>query len=204
MKKLGTLTMAVVLLFLAASLGAYAQDRPDSQPGQAQAEKVKDKDKDKIKQNDKDKDKDKHEMNDGAQDEMRDHDQPGTKQDERRSHQQDQRMQKENDQRSAGQMDRDHHQHAAGAKQGKKIPDDKFRSNFGQQHKFRVKEVIHETRVVPGQTQFVYSGYTFVFVDPWPAEWAFTDDCYVDFVDDEYVLVNPFHPGFYVALTVIG
>jgi hypothetical protein len=197
--------MAVVLLFLAGSLSMYAQDRPDSRPGQAQEEK--DKSKDKVKGNDTDKDK--HEMKAGPQEEKRDHDQPGMRQDERRDRaqeqKQDQKMEKgEKDQHPAAQMDRDHHQHAAGAKQGKKIPDDKFRSNFGQQHKFRVKEVIHETRVVPGQTQFVYSGFTFVFVDPWPAEWAFTDDCYVDFVDDEYVLVNPFHPGIFVVLTVIG
>ena len=194
MRTLETLSIAVLLLLTAGSVRIYAQDA--DRPPQGQEEKAK-----------QDKDKDKGAM----QEERRDKDQPNMKQDERRDHQQeqkeernDQRMDQRQDQKMDQRMDRNDHQHAAGAKQGKKIPDDKFRAHFGQQHKVKVTQVIHETRIVPGQTQFIYSGYTFVFVDPWPAEWAFTDDCYIDFIDDEYVLVNPFHPGFYVALTIIG
>jgi len=198
MKTWGTLSIAVLLLLTAGSVRIYAQDA--DRPPQGQEEKAKQKD-------DKDKDKDKGAM----QEERRDKDQPNMKQDEHRDRQQDQkeerndqRMDQRQDQKMDQRMDRNDHQHAAGAKQGKKIPDDKFRAHFGQQHKVKVTQVIHETRIVPGQTQFVYSGYTFVFVDPWPAEWAFTDDCYIDYINDEYVLVNPFHPGFYVALTIIG
>jgi len=201
MKTLGTLSMAVLLLLMAGSARIYAQDA--DRPPQGQEEKTKPNDKEK----DKDKDKNKGTM----QEERRDKDQPNMKQDEHRDRQQDQkeerndqRMDQRQDQKMDQRMDRNEHQHAAGAKQGKKIPDDKFRAHFGQQHKVKVTQVIHETRIVPGQTQFVYSGYTFVFVDPWPAEWAFTDDCYIDYINDEYVLVNPFHPGFYVALTIIG
>lgn len=200
MKTLGTLSMAVLLLLVAGSARTYVIAQDADRPPQAQEEKTK--------PNDKDKDKDK---NKGGMEERRDKDQPNMKQDERRDHQQeqkeernDQRMDQRQDQKMDQRMDRNDHQHAAGAKQGKKIPDDKFRAHFGQQHKVKVTQVIHETRIVPGQTQFVYSGYTFVFVDAWPAEWAFTDDCYIDYVNDEYVLVNPFHPGFYVALTIIG
>jgi len=198
MKTWGTLSIAVLLLLTAGSVRIYAQDA--DRPPQGQEEKAKQKD-------DKDKDKDKGAM----QEERRDKDQPNMKQDEHRDRQQDQkeerndqRMDQRQDQKMDQRMDRNDHQHAAGAKQGKKIPDDKFRAHFGQLHKVKVTQVIHETRIVPGQTQFVYSGYTFVFVDPWPAEWAFTDDCYIDYINDEYVLVNPFHPGFYVALTIIG
>ena len=199
MKTLGTLSMVVLLLLVTGSARIYAQDT--DRPPQAQEEKTK--------PNDKEKDKDKNKG--GMQAERRDKDQPNMKQDERGDHQQeqkeqhnDQRMDQRQDQKMDQRMERNEHQHAAAAKQGKKIPDDKFRANFGQQHKVRVTQVIHETRIVPGQTQFAYSGYTFVFVDPWPAEWAFTDDCYIDYINDEYVLVNPFHPGFYVALTIIG
>src|SRR5215470_4637002 len=175
MKTLGTLSMAVLLLLMAGSVRIYAQDA--DRPPQGQEEKTKPNDKDK------DKNKDKGAM----QEERRDKDQPNMK-DERRDHQQEQkeerndqrmdrRQDQKQDQKMDQRMDRNEHQHAAGAKQGKKIPDDKFRAHFGQQHKVKVTQVIHETRIVPGQTQFVYSGYTFVFVDPWPAEWAFTDDC---------------------------
>jgi len=82
------------------------------------------------------------------------------------------------------------------------IPDPKFKANFGRQHTFKVNQVIRQTTIVPGKTQFVYSGYTFIILDPWPAEWLFTDDCYVDFVDDDYFLFDPFHPGIQVALFV--
>ena len=84
------------------------------------------------------------------------------------------------------------------------IPDAKFKASFTRQHSFKVNQVIHETRVVPGQTQFVYSGYTFIVLDPWPGEWLFTDDCYIDYVDDDYFLFDAFHPGIRIALFVVG
>jgi hypothetical protein len=84
------------------------------------------------------------------------------------------------------------------------IPDPKFKANFGRQHAFKVNQVITTTTIVPNQTQFVYSGYTFIFLDPWPAGWLFADDCYVDFIDDEYFLIDVFHPGVRVALFVVG
>ena len=84
------------------------------------------------------------------------------------------------------------------------IPDPKFKASFGRQHSFTVNQVIRQTRVVPGQTQFVYSGYTFVILDPWPAEWLFTDGCYIDYVDDDYFLFDAFRPGIRIALFVVG
>jgi uncharacterized membrane protein len=85
---------------------------------------------------------------------------------------------------------------AAGS--SKHIPDDKFRSHFGRQHTFAINRPV----VVGGQTQFVSNGYTFVFVDPWPAGWAYTDDCYVDYIDGEYFLFDLAHPGMRIALLV--
>jgi flagellum-specific peptidoglycan hydrolase FlgJ len=93
---------------------------------------------------------------------------------------------------------------AGPAGKGARIPDAKFKSSFGQQHRFVVNRVITQRTVVVGQTQFVYSGYTFVFMDPWPAGWAYTDDCYIDYINDEYVLVDVLHPGVYITLTVIS
>jgi len=85
-----------------------------------------------------------------------------------------------------------------------RIPDDKFREHFGQTHTFTVRTVVTTTRVIPNQTRFVYSGYSFVFVDPWPGEWALTDNCYIDFIDGEYFIINPVHPGVRVALMIVG
>lgn len=83
------------------------------------------------------------------------------------------------------------------------IPDSQFKTNFGRSHTFTVNRVITTTTVVPNQTQFVFSGFTFVFLDPWPADWLFTDECFIDFVDEQYFLFDVLHPGTRVALFVI-
>ena len=89
--------------------------------------------------------------------------------------------------------------HARPAGKSGHIPDDKFRSNFGRSHTVKVQR----TTVVEGQQGFVYGGYSFVFVDAWPAEWAYTDDCYIDYIDGEYFLFNLLHPGVRIALFVV-
>ncbi|HVR27845.1 MAG TPA: hypothetical protein VMU26_31510 [Candidatus Polarisedimenticolia bacterium] len=90
--------------------------------------------------------------------------------------------------------------HAArGSEQrGQRIPDDKFRSNFGRQHTFRVR-----TQVVEGQPRFQNGGYWFVLATPWPGDWDYADDCYVDYIDGEYVLIDLRHPGVQLALIVV-
>lgn len=87
--------------------------------------------------------------------------------------------------------------HPAG--RGGHIPDDKFRAQFGRGHKFAVQR----TTIEGGQPGFVYGGYTFGFIDAWPADWAYTDDCYVDYVDGEYFLFDLMHPGLRIALFVV-
>lgn len=79
------------------------------------------------------------------------------------------------------------------------IPDDRFRGSFGRSHTF----VVQRTTVVEGRPGFVYGGYSFVFVDPWPAGWAYTDDCYVDYIDGDYFLFDLLHPGVRIALFVV-
>ena len=90
------------------------------------------------------------------------------------------------------------------AGKGAHIPDQKFKASFGRQHTFAVKQVINTTTVTAGQTQFIYGGYTFVILDPWPSAWLFTDNCYIDYVDDEYFLFDLLHPGIRIALIVQG
>lgn len=82
---------------------------------------------------------------------------------------------------------------------GGHIPDDKFRAHFGRQHTV----VIRQPVIVEGQPRFQYSGYWFAFADPWPAGWAYTDDCYIDYVDGEYFLFDLLHPGVRIALFVV-
>ena len=101
------------------------------------------------------------------------------------------------------QGDRDHQGQARGgharpAGKGGHIPDDKFRAHFGQSHHFSAKTVI-----VQGQPQFQYGGYTFEFIDAWPVDWAYTDDVYVDYIDDDYYLIDLLHPGVRIVLIVV-
>jgi len=101
------------------------------------------------------------------------------------------------------QGDRDHQGQARGgharpAGKGGHIPDDKFRAHFGQSHHFSAKTVI-----VQGQPQFQYGGYPFEFIDAWPVDWAYTDDVYVDYIDDDYYLIDLLHPGVRIVLFVV-
>jgi hypothetical protein len=99
----------------------------------------------------------------------------------------------------------EHEQHAAQAPQGRQagkgghIPDDKFHASFGRQHTF----VISRPVIVENQPRFQYGGYWFEIVDPWPEDWAYTDDCYVDYVDGDYFLFDSLHPGARVAVFVV-
>ena len=91
---------------------------------------------------------------------------------------------------------------AMAGNQGKKgghIPDEKFRSQFGRQHTF----VVNRPVIVDNQPRIQYAGYSFELVDPWPSAWAYTDECYIDYIDDTYYLIDPLHPGIRVALIVI-
>jgi cytoskeletal protein RodZ len=87
---------------------------------------------------------------------------------------------------------------------GGRIPEKDFKAHFGHEHKFSARQVVTTTRIVPNQTQFVYTGYTFVFADPWPEEWAMSDDCYIDYIDGEYYLLDLDHPGVQIELTIVG
>jgi hypothetical protein len=91
------------------------------------------------------------------------------------------------------------HAERANSQQHGRIPDDKFRAHFGRQHTV----VINRVTVVEGQPRFQYSGYWFTIVDPWPAGWAYTDQCYIDYVDGEYFLFDLLHPGVGIAIVVV-
>ena len=79
-----------------------------------------------------------------------------------------------------------------------RIPDDRFRSNFGREHHFR----IGSPTIVGGYSRFQYGGFWFGFVQPWPDDWYYTDDVYVDYIDGGYYLCNPYYPGVQIAISV--
>lgn len=118
-----------------------------------------------------------------------------------REDRQDQKRQEKqsHDQMRPAQQDRREQAHARPAGRSAHIPDDRFRGQFGRAHTFAVRPVV----VNQGQQGFIYGGYTFVFLDPWPADWAYSDNCYVDYVDDDYYLYDMMHPGMRIALFVV-
>ena len=195
MRILGTLTTFILFLCVTVAAPAYAQDRDESRPGQPQQDKGKDKDKDK----DKDKRDDKAAKPGEARHEQ---EQPGMRQDDRRSEpaagRQEERKE-QHEQRPEQRMEGGNQQHRAHG-QGKHIPDDRFRASFGRQHTFHVQRTVIINNPQP---VVVYGGYSFQLFDPWPAEWAYDDDCYIDYVDGDYYMFDAVHPGFRIAVFVV-
>src|ERR1700721_2594538 len=73
----------------------------------------------------------------------------------------------------------------------RRISDEHFRAHFGREHYFAVGRVT----MVAGHPNFAYGGYRFEVGQPWPARWAYTEHCYVDFVEGRYFLFYVRPPG---------
>ena len=84
-------------------------------------------------------------------------------------------------------------QRDGGNRNARHISEQEFHQHFGREHRF------HVTR--SDDRRFNYGGYYWVYNDPWPSGWAYTDDVYIEEVDGEYFLVDPLHPG--IRLLVI-
>ncbi len=78
---------------------------------------------------------------------------------------------------------------------GGRIPADKFKANFGQQHTFRVSQGDYRNH------RFQYGGYAFGFVDPWPSNWLYTQNVYVVEINGVYYLCNASFPGVNLTLS---
>ena len=79
-----------------------------------------------------------------------------------------------------------------------RIPDNRYRAHFGNAHQFRMGR----PRMVNGYNRFQYSGYWFGYNEPWPSDWYYTDDVYVEYVDSSYYLYNSRHPGIHITLNL--
>jgi hypothetical protein len=208
MRALRFINLAFLTILVSASGSLYAQDGKPQEPKQPRQEEPRPE----SRQDQMNAPQD-NEMKPPRQDEAKPskQDKKEQKEQEKQSHEQmkqNQQQMKQNEQVKQNEQMKDNRQmsaqqnstaHARPAGKSGHIPDDKFRSNFGRSHTVKVQR----TTVIEGQQGFVYSGYSFVFVDPWPAEWAYTDDCYVDYIDGEYFLFNLLHPGVRIALFVV-
>ena len=89
--------------------------------------------------------------------------------------------------------------HNFGGHGGGRIADVKFRASFGSSHHFRM----NRPEIYQGYSRFSYGGYYFGFYDPWPSDWGYSDDVYVDFIDGQYYLIDPEHPGPRLMVSVV-
>jgi hypothetical protein len=124
---------------------------------------------------------------------------------EDRSRQGENKDSKQNDSKQNDARQNEHTDHnqmqAQGGDQhrGGRIPDEQFRSHFGRQHTFAVSRPTIEG----GQPRFQYGGYSFAIMGAWPSEWSYSDECYVDYINGEYLLFDMAHPGVSVAVVVV-
>jgi hypothetical protein len=89
--------------------------------------------------------------------------------------------------------------HNFGGHGGGHITDARFSANFGREHSFHM----NRPTMYQGYSRFNYGGYYFGFYDPWPSGWGYSDDVYVDYIDGQYFLIDPEHPGPRLMINVV-
>jgi hypothetical protein len=109
---------------------------------------------------------------------------------------------KKNSQAPPGQVQHEQLQPGKDARQpngkgGPRIPDDRFRANFGREHRFHVSQADYSR-----DRRFQYGGYWFGFIEPWPSNWLYTQDVFVVEINGIYYLCNATYPGVNVAISV--
>jgi len=181
MKLVGIIGTSVLALTLGAAVPGYAQQEERGQ----QDEHAQQEDK-KVQQ---DKPAQQEEKRAQPEEKKAQQEKPAP-QDERHTAQQEQRSEPE---KPAAQ-----HEQQAQRAQGNhgRIPDDRYKANFGREHTFRVNQGDYNNR------RFQYGGYWFGFAGAWPNNWLYTQDVYVVDVNGVYYLCNPAYPGVNVELIV--
>ena len=188
MRLIGAISTAVLSLIIAVPV--YAQQDQHDQQEEKKAKPTQDEKKAQPERSGEQRDKNARPEEKSAQQQDK-----NNKQEEKSAQQQQRNDQQEN--RSAQQ----HSQQAEPGRQaehgnGSRIPDDRYRANFGQEHRFRVNQGDYSNR------RFQYGGYSFGFVDAWPSNWLYTQDVYVVYIDGVYYLCNPMYPGVNIALSL--
>jgi hypothetical protein len=91
-----------------------------------------------------------------------------------------------------------------GGYNGFRIPEDRYREDFGPDHAFRIYS--YPVVVVGGYPRFQYRGFCFSVIDPWPEywsdDWYDNDDVYIDYSGDGYYMYNRRYPRDRIAITV--
>jgi hypothetical protein len=191
MKLVGLISTAVLSLTLVAAAPVYAQEQQEKQEEKgkpAQQEEKKAQPEKKAQQ-----EKPARQEEKGAQEEK------NTGQ-QKKVAQQQEKNNKQQEEKNAQQQKREPQAKPVQQAQrggGGRIPDARYKANFGQQHRFHVSQADYSR-----DRRFQYGGYWFGFVDPWPSNWLYTQDVFVVDIDGVYYLCNPMYPGVNIALSV--
>src|SRR5271157_599167 len=175
MKLVGAISAAVLSLTLGVAVPVYAQQEQHDQQEENKARPAQD-------------EKKAQPEKPAKQDEKNAQQEKNNKQEEKSAQQQQQHAQQAKPEQQA--------QRASG-NGGGRIPEDRYKANFGQEHRFRVNESDYRR-----DRRFQYGGYWFGFVDPWPTNWLYTQDVYVVEIDGVYYLCNAMYPGVNITLSV--
>ncbi len=89
--------------------------------------------------------------------------------------------------------------HNFGGHGGGHIAAARFSASFGSSHHFHM----NRPTMYDGYSRFNYGGYYFGFYDTWPSDWGYSDDVYVDYIDGQYYLIDPEHPGPRLMINVV-
>jgi outer membrane biosynthesis protein TonB len=177
MKLIGVISTAVLSLTLGVAAPAYAQQEQHDQQEEQKAKPAQD------------------EKQTQAAKSAQQEEKPATQQEKSTKPEEKNAQQEKNtkqEERTAQQAKPEQQaQHAAGGR----IPADKFKANFGQQHSFRVTQADYSNH------RFQYGGYSFGFVDPWPSNWLYTQNVYVIEINGVYYLCNASFPGVNLVLS---
>ncbi|MGD1081540.1 MAG: hypothetical protein ABR881_24730 [Candidatus Sulfotelmatobacter sp.] len=202
MRLIGAISTAVLSLIIA--VPAYAQQEQQDQQEEQKARPAQDEKKAQPEKSAKpgDKNVQQEEKNTQPQDRNKNQEEKSAqpqdknnKQEEKNAQQQERNNQQEN--RNAQQRSQPY-EPAQQAQRGNagRIPDDRYRANFGQEHRFRVSQSDYSNR------RFQYGGYSFGFVDAWPSNWLYTQDVFVVEIDGVYYLCNASYPGVNIELSL--
>jgi len=192
MKRIGMISTAVLSLALGVAAPAFAQQE---QRDQQEEQKAKPAQEEKKAQPEK---STKQEQKPAAQQEK------AAKPEEKNAQQQDKNTrnaekQPAQQQQHAQQAQPEKQEQRASGNAGGRIPDDRFKANFGEQHRFRVTQADYSR-----DRRFQYGGYWFGFVDVWPSNWLYTQDVFVIEINGVYYLCNPMYPGVNITLNIVN
>ena len=181
MKLIGAISTAVLSLSLGVGISAYAQQEQHSQQEENRDKPAAGKDKqaqpEHAKQEEKSKQNDNAKRQENAQQE--------------KDGKQENKVHEQYAQETKSGNPQDH----ARGNGGGRIPEDRYKANFGRDHRFRVTESNYRDR------RFQYGGYSFGLVDAWPSNWLYTQDVFVVEINGVYYLCNASYPGVNIALS---